>query len=150
MKIISRIIKKILLSALLILAVFFVGLRITGFKPYNIETQSMGPTYPVNTLVYIKEISFDDLSEGDVITYVNQSGTAVTHRIMAIDTNDRSVRTKGDANEFEDIMDVNEENIVGKVYFGIPLIGKLSGAVTRTAETLLRERSKTNEQITKA
>lgn len=150
MKIISRIIKKILLSALLILAVFFVGLRITGFKPYNIETQSMEPTYPVNTLVYIKEISFDDLSEGDVITYVNQSGTAVTHRIMAIDTNDRSVRTKGDANEFEDIMDVNEENIVGKVYFGIPLIGKLSGAVTRTAETLLRERSKTNEQITKA
>lgn len=150
MKIIFRIIKKLLLSALLILAVFFVGLRITGFKPYNIETQSMEPTYPVNTLVYIKEISFDDLSEGDVITYVNQSGTAVTHRIMAIDTNDRSVRTKGDANEFEDIMDVNEENIVGKVYFGIPLIGKLSGAVTRTAETLLRERSKTNEQITKA
>lgn len=150
MKIIFRIIKKLLLSALLILAVFFVGLRITGFKPYNIETQSMEPTYPVNTLVYIKEISFDDLSEGNVITYVNQSGTAVTHRIMAIDTNDRSVRTKGDANEFEDIMDVNEENIVGKVYFGIPLIGKLSGAVTRTAETLLRERSKTNEQITKA
>lgn len=150
MKIISRIIKKILLSALLILAVFFVGLRVTGFKPYNIETQSMEPDYPVNTLIYVKEVSFDDLSEGDVITYVNQSGTAVTHRIVAIDTNDRSVRTKGDANEFEDIMDVNEENIVGKVYFGIPLIGKLSGAVTRTAETLLRERSKTNEQITKA
>lgn len=149
MKIISRIIKKILLSALLILAVFFVGLRVTGFKPYNIETQSMEPDYPVNTLIYVKEVSFDDLSEGDVITYVNQSGTAVTHRIVAIDTNDRSVRTKGDANEFEDIMDVNEENIVGKVYFGIPLIGKLSGAVTRTAETLLRERSKTNEQNTK-
>lgn len=149
MKIIFRIIKKILLSALLILAVFFVGLRVTGFKPYNIETQSMEPDYPVNTLIYVKEVSFDDLSEGDVITYVNQSGTAVTHRIVAIDTNDRSVRTKGDANEFEDIMDVNEENIVGKVYFGIPLIGKLSGAVTRTAETLLRERSKTNEQITK-
>lgn len=150
MKIIFRIIKKILLSALLILAVFFVGLRVTGFKPYNIETQSMEPDYPVNTLIYVKEVSFDDLSEGDVITYVNQSGTAVTHRIVAIDTNDRNVRTKGDANEFEDIMDVNEENIVGKVYFGIPLIGKLSGAVTRTAETLLRERSKTNEQITKA
>lgn len=150
MKIISRIIKKILLSALLILTVFFVGLRIAGFKPYNIETQSMEPDYPVNTLIYVKEVSFDDLSEGDVITYVNQSGTAVTHRIVAIDTNDRSARTKGDANEFEDIMDVNEENIVGKVYFGIPLIGKLSGAVTRTAETLLRERSKTNEQITKA
>ena len=137
MKIIFRIIKKILLSALLILAVFFVGLRVTGFKPYNIETQSMEPDYPVNTLIYVKEVSFDDLSEGDVITYVNQSGTAVTHR------------TKGDANEFEDIMDVNEENIVGKVYFGIPLIGKPSGAVTRTAKTLLRERSKTNEQITK-
>lgn len=149
MKIIFRIIKKILLSALLILAVFFVGLRVTGFKPYNIETQSMEPDYPVNTLIYVKEVSFDDLSEGDVITYVNQSGTAVTHRIVAIDTNDRSVRTKGDANEFEDIMDVNEENIVGKVYFGIPLIGKPSGAVTRTAKTLLRERSKTNEQITK-
>ena len=145
MKIIFRIIKKLLLSALLILAVFFVGLRIVGFKPYNIETQSMEPTYPANTLIYVKGISFDDLIKGDVITYVNQSNSTVTHRIMSIDSDKRSVRTKGDANEFEDIMDVNEENIVGKVYFGIPL----SGAVTRTAETLLRERSKTNEQNTK-
>lgn len=109
----------------------------------------MEPTYPANTLIYIKEISFDDLIKGDIITYVNQSNSTVTHRIMSIDSDKRSVRTKGDANEFEDIMDVNEENIVGKVYFGIPLIGKLSGAVTRTAETLLRERSKTNEQNTK-
>ena len=138
-----------MLSALLILAVFFVGLRIVGFKPYNIETQSMEPTYPANTLIYVKEISFDDLIKGDIITYVNQSNSTVTHRIMSIDSDKRSVRTKGDANEFEDIMDVNEENIVGKVYFGIPLIGKLSGVVTRTAETLLRERSKTNEQNTK-
>lgn len=149
MKIIFRIIRKLLLSALLILAVFFAGLRIAGFKPYNIETQSMEPTYPANTLIYVKEISFDDLIKGDIITYVNQSNSTVTHRIMSIDSDKRSVRTKGDANEFEDIMDVNEENIVGKVYFGIPLIGKLSGAVTRTAKTLLRERSKTNEQNTK-
>lgn len=149
MKIIFRIIRKLLLSALLILAVFFVGLRIAGFKPYNIETQSMEPTYPANTLIYVKGISFDDLIKGDIITYVNQSNSTVTHRIMSIDSDKRSVRTKGDANEFEDIMDVNEENIVGKVYFGIPLIGKLSGAVTITAETLLRERSKTNEQNTK-
>ena len=145
MRMMRKITKKILFSILLIFALLFVGTRVAGFKPYSVETESMTPEYPVDTLIYVREVQFDKLSEGDVITYVNQSGSTVTHRIVSIDKNDKSVRTKGDANEFEDIQSVFEENIVGKVYFGIPYVGKISNVITGIARIFLKERSSVNE-----
>lgn len=131
MKTIFKLFRKLLFPILLVLAMFFVGVRIMGFRPYVIETQSMEPDYPVNTLVYVHDIEFDKLAVGDVISYTNQANSTVTHRITAINKEDRFVQTKGDANEFEDILPAYSENIIGKVYFKIPYIGKIANQITQ-------------------
>lgn len=131
MKTIFKLFRKLLFPILLVLAMFFVGVRIMGFRPYVIETQSMEPDYPVNTLVYVHDIEFDKLTVGDVISYTNQANSTVTHRITAINKEDGFVQTKGDANEFEDILPVYSENIIGKVYFKIPYIGKIANQITQ-------------------
>lgn len=141
MKIIFRLLKRVLFLVLLVAALLLAGLKVAGFKPYVIETQSMEPDYPVNTLVYVHSIDFNMLSVGDVITYTNQSNSAVTHRIVSINKDENLLHTKGDANEFEDIMPVYSENIIGKVYFKIPYIGKLSSEITQRLVELYSERS---------
>ncbi len=65
-------------------------------QPYDI------PTIPVNSLVMIENMSYDevanDLEIGDVIAF-NQNGILITHRIIAIDENLKTITTKGDAND---------------------------------------------------
>ncbi len=130
----KKIFKKIItfsLFALVLGALIFGGFRVLGYTPYSVESESMLPDYTVGSLVYVKETRFDDLRSGDVITFVNDdTGTIVTHRIIAIDTEDRSVKTQGDNNEYPDIKPVFEENIIGKVDFSIPKIGKISKNIT--------------------
>ncbi len=117
---------KIATLILFVLAVFVVVIRLLGYTPYNIETVSMQPQYPPSTLVFVHKTDFENLKVDDVITYINSNNSFVTHRIVSINTNEKSVKTKGDSNDFEDIMPVYEENIIGKVCFKVPLLGVVS------------------------
>ena len=134
-------VSNIFVLILFVLAMATLIPRLAGLQPYNIETQSMAPEYASGTLIYVKKTDFDKLKPGDVITYVNPEGSAVTHRITKIDSEDRSLRTKGDANEFEDIMSVTEENIVGKVVFKIPHLGVVTEFLTNAVRSIFSERS---------
>ena len=134
-------VSNIFVLILFVLAMAMLFPRLAGLQPYNIETQSMAPEYASGTLIYVKKTDFDKLKPGDVITYVNPEGSAVTHRITEIDNEDRSLRTKGDANEFEDIMSVTEENIVGKVVFKIPHLGVVTEFLTNAVRSIFSERS---------
>ena len=134
-------VSNIFVLILFVLAMVTLLPRLAGLQPYNIETQSMAPEYASGTLIYVKKTDFDKLKPGDVITYVNPEGSAVTHRITEIDSEDRSLRTKGDANEFEDIMSVTEENIVGKVVFKIPHLGVVTEFLTNAVRSIFSERS---------
>ena len=134
-------VSNIFVLILFVLAMATLIPRLAGLQPYNIETQSMAPEYASGTLIYVKKTDFDKLKPGDVITYVNPEGSAVTHRITEIDSEDRSLRTKGDANEFEDIMSVTEENIVGKVVFKIPHLGVVTEFLTNAVRSIFSERS---------
>lgn len=134
-------VSNIFVLILFVLAMATLLPRLAGLQPYNIETQSMAPEYAAGTLIYVKRTDFEKLKPGDVITYVNPDGNAVTHRITEIDSEDRSLRTKGDANEFEDIMSVNEENIVGKVVFKIPHLGVVTEFLTNAIRSIFSERS---------
>lgn len=134
-------VSNIFVLILFVLAMATLLPRLAGLQPYNIETQSMAPEYASGTLIYVKKTDFDKLKPGDVITYVNPEGSAVTHRITEIDSEDRSLRTKGDANEFEDIMSVTEENIVGKVVFKIPHLGVVTEFLTNAVRSIFSERS---------
>ena len=47
----------------------------------------------------------------------------VTHRIIGIDEEAQQLHTQGDANETEDAAPVAFTNVVGKVFFHLPLLG---------------------------
>lgn len=121
-----RKIRKLIISILCILITVVVVLRLAGFKFYSVKTESMTPVLTVNDIVCAYPVPFESLNKGDIITYViDNKGTTVTHRIVSIDEDNRAVQTKGDNNEYPDIEPVEEENIIGKMVFKIPLLGKL-------------------------
>ena len=73
---------------------------ILGYRLYNIETESMFPTFPVGTIILSRTPSNKDaLKAGDVVTFINLEGDRVTHRIVRVsETTEGKVayRTKGD------------------------------------------------------
>ena len=126
-----------LTTALVCVAVVFAflisGIRLLGYQVYGVLTGSMVPTYPVGSLIYVKETSPNDLELRDVITF-SSGKTIVTHRIIEIvrDENNPSqlkFRTKGDANNDPDASLVGPADIIGKVEFGIPHLGTIANYI---------------------
>jgi len=79
----------------------------------------------VGDLIITKSVEPETLKVGDVITYMEQGTTAVTHRIIAIN-DDGSFKTKGDANNAEDREPVLPEKVIGKFVFRIPKLGDVA------------------------
>lgn len=95
------------------------------FSLYSVETGSMEPTIKPGDLIFIREEKI--YSTGDIISFTDERGggvTTITHRIVEINQ-DGTYVTKGDANSGSDADFVKEENIVGKYFLRIPLIGYL-------------------------
>lgn len=97
------------------------GGRIFGIKPYTVLSGSMEPAYQTGAVVYVKSVPCEKLKKGDTVTY-RTSSAVVTHRITKINSDDKTVITKGDANEIEDPA-VSFDSIIGKVVFSIPYLG---------------------------
>lgn len=94
-----------------------------GYKPEVVLSGSMTPLFPEGSVIYYKYVPFESIQEGDVITFV--SGEAViTHRVVGVDSESQTFRTKGDANPSIDSGSVNYSAVKGKVqrvvlpYFG--------------------------------
>lgn len=68
---------------------------------YAVASGSMEPEYKVGSLVFAKKAEPENIRPGDCITYTFGSST-VTHRVVAVDYEQRTCITKGDANEKED------------------------------------------------
>ena len=128
MKRIFDIIFTAVMVVVITLAVLLAGVRLFGLTPYTVISGSMEPKYPVGSLIYVKKVGIKDLKVDDVITYVIDGGTVVTHRIIEIipDEDNPTVvryRTKGDANKDADGEPVHINNVLGKAVFNIPLLG---------------------------
>ena len=127
-KIISKTLSTALVTVVVLLAILLAGVRLIGFTPYTVLSGSMEPTYHVGSLIYVKEVDPLTLQTGDVITYMVNEETVVTHRIVGImpDENEAGVvrfRTKGDANNSEDGTLVHSQNVIGTPVLTIPEIG---------------------------
>lgn len=116
----------LLFVVLLALAALLFLPKLLGYQEMAVLSGSMEPKFPVGSIVYVKELPFEKLKTEDVITYRISGDTYVTHRITEILNEERSVRTKGDANDNVDSSPVAETQIVGKAYFSVPLIGYIS------------------------
>lgn len=111
---------------IVILLPFFVP-RVVGLQTFSVVSGSMAPIIPTGSLIYVKEVSIDDVKINDVITFYGKQGSIVTHRIQQIDKD--GIVTKGDANEDIDLMKVRKSQLIGKVLFSIPLLGYLTQSI---------------------
>lgn len=121
---IHTVLSVIMITVIIILGGIFFIPNILGYKPYNVLTGSMEPTYPVGSLIYVKEVAADTLKTGDVITIIG-GGAPITHRIVEIDSEQQLVYTKGDANQNVDGASSfgQIKGKVAKVHF--PFLGKV-------------------------
>lgn len=112
-----------------------------GYRFYVVLSESMKPTFDMGSVVAVKQISPSELAKGDIITFrdVYQTDKTTTHRIVEVKSNNGiSFVTKGDANSVNDQSTVSVKDVVGKVAFHIPYIGRLLNFVrTKTGLLLL-------------
>ena len=119
-----------LVGAVVLLAVALVGGRVIGLNPYVVLSGSMEPTYSVGDLIYVKTVDPDSVKVGDPITFVlNEDLVVATHRVVAVDGENRQFTTKGDANSTEDAAPVHFNNLIGVPVFAIPLLGYVSAYI---------------------
>ncbi len=100
---------------------------VSGYFPHyiiGIGSESMTPKINKGDAVIVEKIkSKKDLKEGIVIVY-NNNGKNIVHRLVEIEKKGSNVyyRTKGDANNTRDNVDIKLEDIKGIVKFKIPYI----------------------------
>ena len=134
MKTAARIINALglfLIILILLLYLLIAFPRYTPLQTHEITSGSMEPAILTGSLTFTREVSFEELSPGDVIVFSTGSGDdTVTHRIIEVNTASRELKTKGDANELEDLRPVKAENVKGRVIFSVPLLGFIEGFFT--------------------
>lgn len=115
----------LLIVAVALLALLFVGARLFGFQLYAVLSGSMEPAYRTGSVIYVRKTDAAKLKVGDVITFQLTGDAVATHRIVEIvgDPENPSFRTKGDANNVVDGALVSPEDIIGKVVFSAPYLG---------------------------
>ena len=117
-------------ALVVVFAVFLMGSRLLGYQVFNVVSGSMEPTYSVGDLIYVKDVDPELIKVGDPITFVlNEDLVVATHRVVAIDAENRQFVTKGDANEHEDAPRVHFNNLIGVPVFSIPLLGYVSAYI---------------------
>lgn len=98
---------------------------INGYAILEVISGSMEPTIHVGDLIIINK-NEETYNENDIVTFYDQEGSFVTHRIISI--NKEEMITKGDNNNSED-KPLPTANIVGKYVTRIPLVGRVLSSI---------------------
>lgn len=133
----ARVFRGIMHGLCAVLLVLACGLgipKLFGVHEFNVLTGSMSPAYPVGALVFSVPTDPESIQPGDVASCViNDNLDVVTHRVVSNNHEDRTITTKGDANNAEDGPHLYE-NVVGVVKLSIPVAGGViawfTGSVT--------------------
>ena len=149
-----NIVSTVLVVILVLCAVFLMGSRMFGYDCYTVLTGSMTPQYQPGDLVYVKQVynkniagiadpverdaarkekiatvkslvESGELAVGDVVTFMMNEDTILTHRIVRIEADKGKIYTMGDTNDVED-EPVLYENLIGEVCFSLPKLGYVS------------------------
>jgi len=104
-----------------------------GLRPYLVKTESMEPTIRKGALVLGRAVKFEELRQGDIITFAitREGGEALnTHRI--VEKKAAYLTTKGDNADRADELPVTQSNYkyrVVKIWNGVARMGSLKGVV---------------------
>lgn len=118
------------LAILLFLVIAFGGVRFLGLSPYMVASGSMEPDYPVGSLIYVEDITPEDIQEGDVITFYKGNGrTVATHQVYEVDRERKELYTQGinnrdsSGNILHDSEPVRYSSVIGCPVIEIPYLG---------------------------
>lgn len=97
-----------------------------GIKSFVIVSESMEPTIMVDDVIFMTDVSKENLNIGDIISFKTDDYIN-THRIVRIERqNGEDVYiTKGDNNKNEDKIPVKFQDIEGKYLFKLSGFGKI-------------------------
>lgn len=111
------------LIVVLLLAVFLLP-RAFGYQPYMVVSASMQQSFPVGSLIFVRDAEPEEIEVGDPITFT--SGTlTITHRVVDIDYENRIFTTKGDNNNVSE--EISFDSLKGKALnFSLPYLGYFS------------------------
>ena len=131
-KILEKIFQVILLIIIVINLIAIVSVKIYknsypkifGYTYFEVISGSMEPTIKVGDEIFVKITK--NVEENDIISF-KEDGQIVTHRLIKID--DGKYTTKGDNNDSED-KPIYKNDIIGKVIFTIPYLGKIKYVIT--------------------
>lgn len=111
------------------------------FGAYVIISESMVPHINVYDAVVTIRAKEKQIQIDDIITFLSKeietAGTPITHRVIGIvhDPNDQNkiigYRTKGDHNNTADFALIAPNEVIGKVFLRIPMIGYLQLIMTK-------------------
>ncbi len=118
-----------LLGTLMLVAVIVTYLPLTvpqllGYQVYHVVSGSMAPAIPEGSAVYVAPIRPEDAESGDVVAFWS-GGTVVTHRVVRNQLVVGELITKGDANAGEDLSAVPYDDLIGRVEYHVPMLGRL-------------------------
>ena len=114
---------EILSTTVITIGVILVIIYLCGIRLYHVKSGSMGELLPVGSVCFVSTYSkYDDITEGDVISFSVNRDIMVTHR--AISVTEDGIITQGDMNNAPDPDYVTRDNYIGKTVFALPYIGK--------------------------
>ena len=111
------------ISVIMVLIVIAIGAvmivpKVMGNDIYAVMSGSMEPYYHVGSVVIVdKHFTPEEIAVGDPITFRKGDNAIATHRVIEVNEETREFKTKGDANEVEDLAPVPFENVInGWIY----------------------------------
>lgn len=116
------------------------NVNLFGFRPYIVLSGSMEPNLQVGDLVVSKQVNEQQVEIGDIITFEDENGSTITHRVVDIIIKDgeKLYQTKGDNNNAKDTGLISIKNIKGKYTFKINKFGRIiSQIITPTGVVLV-------------
>lgn len=109
----------------------FENKAIFGYRTYTVASNSMYPVLEFGDVILVKEIEFDDIEIGDIITYKGTvgefKGKIITHEVVDKEIEDGKVtlKMKGRANTGYDPL-VHSDQIYGKLKYKFIVISIIS------------------------
>ena len=104
--------------------------KIGSYSILEVEGTSMHPSIKNGDLIAIDRRLKDKYQVGDVVSFVTEDGSIITHEIVRVDDSSESVRyyTKGENNNYQDNDYIEIKHIIGEYKgFRIPLLGYVVG-----------------------
>lgn len=123
---ISNVISLLFIVILIALCILIYLPKVFGMSVFYVETDSMLPTLRPGYLIVTKKVAFENIKSGDIITFSDLKQTSFcTHRVVSKNSDDLSIKTKGDNNDFYDPLDTSFDFVKGKVVFALPFAGNI-------------------------